>query len=427
MSRRGKWTLTSVSVLGIAALAVVVPSMSRLHWDGGVSVARVTRDHFVRRVYAEGHLEATEATPVNAPVEVEGPFKIAWLAPDGSRVKAGEVVVRFDPTEMEKNLADGKSDQQTAARKTEQRSVERDATLGGLSRDADVARLELQYAKEFQSKDPEIFSRTDIIESEIDEKLATRREASATGTRDIQGNLASADLALLDIDRRKAELLIEEARQGLQSLEITAPHDGILVFERDWRGELPAVGAAVWNGQPIAEIPNLARMEAQVYVLEADAGGLAVGTAAEVTVESHPEEILKATVKHVDALAKRKDPRVPIQYFEVTLELERDDPTMKPGQRVSAILMLDETEDALVIPRDAVFGEDDKKVVYVQRGWEFEPVEVKLGVAALGRVVIESGLEEGDLIALQNPLRTVEDTRREPSSAVGLSPRGRPR
>jgi multidrug efflux pump subunit AcrA (membrane-fusion protein) len=66
-------------------------------------------------------------------------------------------------------------------------------------------------------------------------------------------------------------------------------------------------------------------------------------------------------------------------------------------------------------------------VVYVQRGWEFEPVEVKLGVAALGRVVIESGLEEGDLIALQNPLRTVEDTRREPSSAVGLSPRGRPR
>jgi RND family efflux transporter MFP subunit len=305
--------------------------------------------------------------------------------------------------------------------------VERDATLGGLSRDADVARLELQYAKEFQSKDPEIFSRTDIIESEIDEKLATRREASATGTRDIQGNLASADLALLDIDRRKAELLIEEARQGLQSLEITAPHDGILVFERDWRGELPAVGAAVWNGQPIAEIPNLARMEAQVYVLEADAGGLAVGTAAEVTVESHPEEILKATVKHVDALAKRKDPRVPIQYFEVTLELERDDPTMKPGQRVSAILMLDETEDALVIPRDAVFGEDDKKVVYVQRGWEFEPVEVKLGVAALGRVVIESGLEEGDLIALQNPLRTVEDTRREPSSAVGLSPRGRPR
>jgi RND family efflux transporter MFP subunit len=401
--------------------------MSRLHWDGGVSVARVTRDHFVRRVYAEGHLEATEATPVNAPVEVEGPFKIAWLAPDGSRVKAGEVVVRFDPTEMEKNLADGKSDQQTAARKTEQRSVERDATLGGLSRDADVARLELQYAKEFQSKDPEIFSRTDIIESEIDEKLATRREASATGTRDIQGNLASADLALLDIDRRKAELLIEEARQGLQSLEITAPHDGILVFERDWRGELPAVGAAVWNGQPIAEIPNLARMEAQVYVLEADAGGLAVGTAAEVTVESHPEEILKATVKHVDALAKRKDPRVPIQYFEVTLELERDDPTMKPGQRVSAILMLDETEDALVIPRDAVFGEDDKKVVYVQRGWEFEPVEVKLGVAALGRVVIESGLEEGDLIALQNPLRTVEDTRREPSSAVGLSPRGRPR
>ena len=103
--------------------------------------------------------------------------------------------------------------------------------------------------------------------------------------------------------------------------------------------------------------------------------------------------------------------------------LERDDPAMKPGQRVSAILMLDEIEDALVIPRDAVFGEDDKKIVYVRKGWDFEAVEVRLGVVALGRVVIESGLEEGDLIALQNP-RTVEDTHRGPSSAVGLAPGG---
>jgi len=427
MNRRGKWTLTSFSVLGIAALAVAIPSVSRLRWDGGVSVVRVARDHFVRRVYAEGHLAAVDATPVTAPVEVEGPFKIAWLAPDGSRVRAGEVVVRFDPTAMEKNLEDGKSDKETATHKTVQRSVERDATLGALSRDAEIARLELQYAKDFQTKDPEIFSKTDIIESEIDEKLAIGREASATGTRDIQGNLAAADLALLEIDRRKADLLIEEARQGLQSLEITAPHDGILVFERDWRGELPAVGQSVWNGEPIAEIPNLDKMEAEVYVLEADAGGLVVDTVAEVTVESRPEEVLRARVKQVDALAKRKDPRVPIQYFEVTLELERDDPAMKPGQRVSAILMLDEVEDALVIPRDAVFEEDDKKVVYVKRGWDFEAVEVEIGAATLGRVVIESGLEEDDVIALQNPRRTVEDAPREPSSAVGLSPGGRRR
>ena len=48
---RGKiWTLTSVSVVGIAALAVTLPRLDRLRWDDGVPVVRVVRQDFVRRV-----------------------------------------------------------------------------------------------------------------------------------------------------------------------------------------------------------------------------------------------------------------------------------------------------------------------------------------------------------------------------------------
>jgi RND family efflux transporter MFP subunit len=419
-------TVASISLAGVVALVAAVSSLTRLG-DDGTPVVEVAREDFIRRVYAEGHLKAVDATPVVTPVDVQGPFKIAWLAADGSRVREGEVVVRFDPTELEKSLEDGRSDKATAEKKTDQRRIERDSTLSNLSRDAEMARLELKYAKEFQSKDPEIFSRTEIIESEIDEQLATDREASATGTRSIPEDLAGADLDLLEIEQHKAQLRIQEAEQGLQALEITAPHDGILVYERDWRGETVQVGQSLWNGQTIAEIPNLDTMEAEVFVLEADAGGLAEGGIAELILEARPDETYQATVKKVAALAKRKDRWVPVQYFGVTLELDRtDNSVMKPGQRVRAILMLDEREGVLVVPRDAVFEDDDRKIVYRRTRWSFEPAEVELGPSALGRVVIESGLEEGDVIALKDPTRKVEEDREveENGPASGSSPTG---
>ena len=137
-----------------------------------------------------------------------------------------------------------------------------------------------------------------------------------------------------------------------------------------------------------------------------DAGGLAVGVPARVVVESRPDRDFAATVDAVDALAKPRVSWVPVQYFGVTLALERTDPgVMKPGQRVRAVLTLDGRKDAIAVPREAVFEKDGKKIVHRRSGWGFEPVEVVLGPVAIGRVVIDKGLSPGDVVALRDPER----------------------
>jgi multidrug efflux pump subunit AcrA (membrane-fusion protein) len=111
-----------------------------------------------------------------------------------------------------------------------------------------------------------------------------------------------------------------------------------------------------------------------------------------------------ATVKKVAAFAKPRNRWIPVQYFEVELELEKTDPTwMKPGQRVRADLSLDDRKGALVVPREAVHEKDGKHQVWKKDGAVFAPVEVTLGPAALGKVVIESGLAEDDVVALRDP------------------------
>lgn len=404
MTRGRIASVAAAALLGAAALAAI-PYVRGRGRGRDVPTATVERGDFARKVMAEGNLKAVKATVLTAPMEAPGALKIAWLAPDGSRVKNGEVVIRFDPTDAEKNLVDGEAERQNADNRITGKRAEGEGTLRNLDRDAGVATLELKYAREFQSKDPEIFSRTEIIESQIDESLATRRKETAEAVRGIRDKLTRVDLDLLAIERHKADLKIGQAKKGLEALEVRAPHDGILVLKREWRG-VPKVGDTVWKGQPIAEIPRMDAMEAEVFVLEADAGGLATGLLAEVTIESHPDRAFKAKVVKVDALAKPRVNWVPVQYFGATLELERTEPEiMKPGQRLRATLMLDARKDALSVPREAVLEKDGKKIVYRRRGWEFEPASVALGPSALGRVVIEKGLAAGETVALRDPTR----------------------
>ena len=408
--------LRSPWLWGTFAVVVVVLSLGvstlrhrpAIAGNADLPVYEVRRGEFVRKVWADGNLEAAEATVLSPPPTVRNPLRIGWLAPDGSRVSEGDVVIRFDPTDMEKKLEDGRNLQDTTDSRITQKTVREESAVRNLGRDADMATMDLDYAREFQSKDAQIFSRIEIIESEIDEQLATRKKAHAEAVQEIRGELSQVELDLLGIERRKADLQVDEAESELQQLEVRAPHDGIFVLKSRWGG-VPEVGEMVWGGNPVAEIPQLEVMQAKVFVLEADAGGLEPGIAATVVLDSQPGRSFRATVKQVDALAQPRTWRVPVQYFGVVLELESTDPaTMKPGQRVQATLILDELQEVLTVPRQAVFQGDEGSVVYVARGGGFEPVDVKLGAAGLGRVVIESGIEQGDRVALRDPTRPLK-------------------
>jgi len=322
---------------------------------------------------------------------------------------------------MELDLEEGRSEQATTDSRITQRTVRESSAIRNLERDSDFAELQLDYAQKFQSKDPEIFSRVEIIESEIDEELATERKKHAEDAREIREELAEVELDLLDIERRKADLKVQQAEDGLQELEVRAPHDGIFVLKEVW-GRVPEVGGIAWGGNTLAEIPELGEMEAEVFVLEADAGGLAVGLTAELTVDAHPDHVYQATVKKVGALAKRRFRRVPVQYFSVVLQLERTDPeVMKPGQRVQAMLHLGKHDAVLAVPRQAIFEHENRNVAYVRRAGKFEPVEVELGPATLGLVVVESGLQEGDLIALHDPNRPLRPAGDDDAGGNGVA------
>jgi len=404
---RNRLIATATAVVLLAAIGIVVRFRPKPEVE---STFRVEAAQFIRNVTADGVLKPVKATPISAPREAPGPMKVAWIAEDGTLVRTGDVVVRFDPTEFEEQLTGGNEARSVAGNKLRGAESESATTKTNLRRDAKQAGSELEAAKRYKYDDAEVFSRYQRIESDVDEKLAGNRKEYAEEVLGVRETLARTERELLGIEDRKAGLRITNAEKGLKALEIIAPHDGILVLQRDWRGEIPRAGATVWGGSPIGEIPELNAMKAEVFVLEADAAGIAVDQVAGVTLESRPGVVFRGKVSQIDKLARPRMRGVPVQYFGVTVTLDRTDvAVMKPGARVRAVLEVENRARAFAVPRQALFEKDGKKIAYRKRGGSFQPVKVEISSSSAGKVVVTRGLMQGDEIAMHDPTIAPEE------------------
>ena len=387
---------------GAGALAGVILSSCARHAD--LPTYKVTPTTFTRRITAEGNLKAVKAQQVMAPHDAPNSLKVAWMVDDGAVVKKDDVIVRFDPSDFQKELKGGNEDHTTAANNLSKTDAQALATRANLQRDARQAESELLSAKRFKFDDAEVFSRYQRIESEVDQGLASEHKQNAERVLGIRDGLNRTDKELLAIEDKKASLRIRNAQQGLNSIEIKAPYDGILVLTRDWRGDVPRVGSTLWPGQPLGEIPDLKTMKAEVFVLEADAAGLAPNEKASVTLESNPNVAYAGKITQLDKLARPRVRGVPVQYFGVTITLDKTEPrVMKPGTRVRAVLDVENRANAFAIPRQALFEKEGKKIVYRKHGSKYDAVPVEISSSTAGRVVVTKGIAQGDELALIDP------------------------
>jgi multidrug efflux pump subunit AcrA (membrane-fusion protein) len=412
MKRLRTLALAGFVIAAAVAMVLFAPRiLGAFQPQASTSIQTITlkTESFERTIPAEGYLKAEQATPITPPPG-RGRLKIAWIKDNGSTVKKGEVVVRFDRSEFERNLENGESDKKVANAQLGSERIQSSNARANRERTADLAKMDLEVTRARAEEGTEdIYSRNEILTSQIDGKLSEARVQHSTATDRIDRSITRKKLQLLELQKKAAEIKITQANSGLERMEVTAPHDGIFVYER---AELKA-GDQVYPGRPLAKLPLVDTMEAEVFVLEADAMGLEAGVPASLVLESQGGTRFAASIKKVDALAKRRQREVPTQYFAVTLSIEKTDTAvMKPGQRIRSTLKLESVE-ALVVPRQCIFDVDGELVAYKKVGSGFEVVKVKLGPGTPGRVVVEEGLASGDVVATQDPFKVGKESQDE--------------
>ena len=298
----------------------------------------------MRRVVAEGNLRAVKATPLVAPRlgDEGGPMKIAWLATDGIDVKEGDVVVRFDPTDArEARCATARPTSTRRTRGSREENIKSNAAVAGRDTDADLARPGARRRRGTSRPRIRRSSRATRSSSpQVDETLAGAKKDHAEKAKAIERELSHSKARSIAVEQQKAKLAIAHAKTALESMEIRAPHDGMLRPVARLAREHAAQGrrSAVAGRSGVAEIPLLDAMEVEVFVLEVDGSGLAEGQPAEVVIEARPGR----DVPRQGPARRQAREAAPARRAGAVLRGRASSSTrpiatsMKPGQRVHA-------------------------------------------------------------------------------------------
>jgi len=446
-----------------------------------VATTKAAVEDFEVAVQGVGTLEAVESQAVSA--EVTG--QVVLVVPNGIKVKAGEAILVLDVPRMERRLRDQEVQYQNALTDLETRKRQlatrvEQAEIGVSQAKEDLDRFKLTKESELVDQQKqrdhdgirleESDERLDRKRRLAEEKLLPAREielGEAAMERDkfnlerqdkeLETARARKDSELLDKEDavRRAESELERARseredqlqdaqmrlqiqqqqldrlgEQLDKAIVRAPVDGIVVLaeERDGMSTRPLQpGDQLWQGRPVATIPDLSKMRAVIEVPQAKARLIKRKLPARITVEALPGTEFEAEVTEVAQTGSEgtfSGTGMPTgeRTFRTFVEIKNtEDAPLRPGMTANVRIIVETISDAVTVPLESVFDRDDRKVVCVKRGDRFEEVEVTLGQESLDRVVITKGLKGGELVALRDATAGGEvgsESSEEPASAL---------
>ena len=368
-----------------------------------VDVAAVARTPTLRAyVTASGEIVATRYADIGS----SSMGRLVGLSvKEGDRVRAGQILARIDPVQAESAAAAASAGLDALA--ADARAATEQARAAAA--DLDSARARAAEAQKSLARARDLRAAGLLPQSEFDAATATADAADAQVAA-AAAAVARAEQAREAADGRVAQGRAERtrARDLLQKTEITAPIDGVVTRLDVEEGEMVVVGVQNQPGTILMTVSDLSAVNAEVKVAEADVLRLKTGNPATVSLEAAGGRAFEGEVVEIGASAlPQVGAQAAAREFRVKVRLKGDVSSLRPGLTCDAEILVDQRDNVLTVPLQAV----------VQRGSDTGVFVVENGVATFRRVTtgiiggltIEvEGLPEGAAI-VSGPFQVLRD------------------
>jgi HlyD family secretion protein len=396
----------AIAALVLLACGVVFGAVRYSRRSPTIPTIEVKRTEFLDSVQFRGECTASKSLGITAPAEA-GDLQILKIATDGAKVSPADIVVEFDKTKTEQELAQYRSTLKYSTADIDQTRAQSriidEQDLTAVSK----ARFDLESAKLDAGKQ-EIVSQIEGEEAKL--KVRSAEQALHEAEQKLNSDRAAAKASIQGKieTSRKAAFDVQRAETALSKMALKAPAAGMVSLVPIWRPEGRAPfkpGDRAWPGAPIAELPDPTSLRVSAHVDETERGRLAPKQQVTLHFDAIPDREFSGAIEEISTLASEDfSAGWPIpRNFEVRIIFDQSDPRLKPGMTAQVTVIVDRIPYALAIPVQASFQKEGETLAYVWRGSKFIPQMIQVSRRSGDRILIARGLQPGDRIALQDP------------------------
>jgi HlyD family secretion protein len=316
----------------------------------------------------------------------------ALYADFNSQVKEGQVIAQIDPAIFEAQVEQGRANVLNAQANLLNAQANLENAKANLTK-VDVAVFD---AKRTLDRNQPLLEKKIIAQATLD--TAETNYDTAVAQRDVaKAQVESAKSQIesfkAQVEQTKAALRVAET--NLRYTTIRSPVNGTVISRNVDVGQTVAASLQAPTLFTIAK--NLAEMQVDSNVSEADVGRIAVGQDATFTVDAYPERIFHGKVSEI-----RNAPIIVqnVVTYDVVILVDNKDLKLKPGMTANVSVMIAHRDGALKIPNAAL---------------RFRPVSAKR----------ESG-KSGPPQKAGERVKPAEGDQGRPGRVWALSPEGKP-
>ncbi len=196
---------------------------------------------------------------------------------------------------------------------------------------------------------------------------------------------ADIGIAQAQASANTADLAVSSAAKNLKDVTPTSPISGVVSLKNVNKAQMVSAGSQVY------QISNIDKVVATINVTENVINLLSKGQEVSVFIESL-DKTVTGIITEINPVASQSS------TYPVKITINNDDHLIKPGMFCKVEIVSESSNNAVVLPREAVLRNMEEYYVYTVNDGVTSMKKVEVGIDNGEEIEIISGLQSGDKV-----------------------------
>jgi len=297
-----------------------------------------------------GELQALNTENFSPPrVKNVWQYTVAYMADDGSVVKAGMPVLMFKTDEIQTKLDDAKGKLSIKESELKNNKAIEIENFEKKLIDIEQKKMELEKATRKAELPKSVIAQNDYKENQLLFELAKKQYDLAKIDYSLSQEKAITDERIIKAEIKKLKTDVEEYTQSIQIMKMFSKSNGIVLHKTDWQGEKYAVGDSIWGNRRVIEVANLSEIIGKLEITENNIKHIKQNQSVVIKLDSLPDKEFKGTIKSISKVVRVKSKNQPSKILEAIVHFDEvDSEIMRPGMRLTAYINTDNSSNTTV-------------------------------------------------------------------------------